>query len=291
MSAESPSSGFISRLNDSEGSRRAQTNDVKYCNPSINKVIEECRALDFPVPPLYGINRIGSNSVEHFVEVMCQFFEEITTKFELSQTSRLVDFGSGFGRLAIPFLKFLGEQGAYLSLDVDLDGLSYQRSLVGSSRATVSIEHIRSRHNYYRSNWSSKIKDNLEFPALEAPDFDFSFAISVFTHLDPRDMLSSLIFLSSSLRTGGLLFASFFIIDESFFEMREVTGDFLDVSMIEEGVFHAYSGQDTFFGYSFNYVSLKAREAGLSTHGWEPGNWSGKRYGVRYQDFLIFRKA
>ena len=107
----------------------------------------------------------------------------------LRRNSRVLDMGCGIGRVAIPMTEYLSSEGSYEGFDIVPSSIDWCRANIGErlpSFRFVLLDVANSRYN----TQGSFTAENVQFPYRE-DDFDFAFAISLFTHLLPtRSSLS-----------------------------------------------------------------------------------------------------
>jgi SAM-dependent methyltransferase len=126
----------------------------------------------------------------------------------LRASHRVLDIGSGVGRVAIPLTKVL-TGGSY-------DGLDIVPSWVRWCRRNITPSHPRFRFtlaNVFNSHYNRRgvPPASFRFPYDDAA-FDFAFATSLFTHLGVDDARHYLREVHRVLRPGGRLVATFFLL-------------------------------------------------------------------------------
>ena len=215
--------------------------------------------------------------------------EKLVQDAGLISNSRVLDLGSGCGRLAIPMTRILGASGSY-------EGLEPVRGLVA-----WCTKAITSRFPNFRFQIAD-IQNTLYNPAgsVRAEEFVFPFpenhfnliiATSVFTHLTSKALTNYAAQCARVLKHGGRLFASFFLLDKGssspdgkiHFSSR-VEGDqfasILDKDLPERAVAYQSDSLTTIF----------------QSHGLELippirwGCWTGLQPAYSGQDILILQK-
>lgn len=128
----------------------------------------------------------------------------------LEPCERVLDVGSGIGRMARPLVAYLRPPGAYEGFDVVPDGIAWCRSRY-ASHPHFHFQLADVRNGLYRPDAGVAARD-YTFPFDDAT-FDFAFATSVFTHLLPDEADRYLGEMARVLRPTGRLVATFFVLD------------------------------------------------------------------------------
>lgn len=123
---------------------------------------------------------------------------------------RVLDIGCGVGRVAIPLTRYL-TSGTY-------DGFDVVKRSIRWCRRNLTPAHPNFRFalaDVYNSHYNRRgiSASQYRFPYAGA-SFDFVFATSVFTHLDPAAARNYLREAQRVLRPGGTFLATFFLLDE-----------------------------------------------------------------------------
>ncbi len=200
-------------------------------------------------------------------------FTELLRLTELRRDSRVLDYGCGLGRLCIPLQAFLKDDGSYVGVDTDVSCISYLDDL--HNRPNFAFHHVDIFTTMYNKDGTT-MPSALDQLDVGAP-FDVTFLFSVFTHILPADMDPLLAFLKKTLKPGGQVMASFFILNEkSLAGIEQGTshrpfpysyhGAMIDNEDVPEGAV-AYTEADL-TGY--------IERAGLSIAETSYGGWSGQ---------------
>ena len=254
----------------------------------INSIVDRCWALsDAELPPLGFIKIVGSDSTHHFKVAMCSHFSEFMQRFDLGTDARILDIGCGCGRIAIPFAMHLSD-GHYYGIDVWGDGIDWCKRNVSAGKGNFSFHLIDSENNYYFDDFDAAKRNKYALDFIGDQEIDFSFALSVFTHLTRTDSQSYLNELGRTLKKGGAAYVTAFIIDEFFFQHVAQTGEHRTVKEVDPGSYQAYHGQDFFAGFTRKIWNEMLGEAGLRVLSHELGSWANKPGARVYQDtFLV----
>ncbi|MFN9113772.1 MAG: class I SAM-dependent methyltransferase [Bacteroidota bacterium] len=252
----------------------------------LNEINTYCRELtDVDLPPLPAMQKIGSDSAQHFKNVMVHTFTELYNRFKLHPQSTVFDLGCGSGRMAYPFAQLLAEGGAYYGADVWQEGIELCQQRFNHPQMT--FHHIPAQNNYYFDEFKSGVSNNFTLSFLPDADLDLIFAISVFTHLIEEDALAYLREFKRTLRPNGCAYITCFIIDQFFMDFvdaKDIRASFKEKA---PGHYQAYKGQDFFAGFTRRKWEQLLATAGLELISFERGSWAQKLGARTFQDLLI----
>ena len=278
-------SGFVNQIEEMRQKTQSQQEVLK-------EVTDACWALtDDELPPIEYINNIGSDKPSHFKGTMTSFFHEFATRFKLTPASRILDIGSGCGRLGMPFSKYI-KGGKYYGVDVWKEGVDWCNEHIAASNPNAEFHHMEAANNYYADEFDPSVENEYTLGFIPDKGLDFAFAISVFTHLTPKDSQDYLTELGRTLDDEGAAFLTCFIIDDFFFRHVDRTGMHRAVKQQgDSGFYQAYAGQDFFGGYTRKLWEDMLAKAGLRTISHELGSWASKPGARVYQDTFIVMRA
>jgi SAM-dependent methyltransferase len=214
------------------------------------------------------------------------FLQKLTADAGLTSASRVLDLGSGCGRIAIPLTGVLRE-GFYRGLDVSKQLVRWCQRKVTPRYPAFQFIHADLRTELYNPH-GKVVADTYTVP-FPVKHFDLVVATSVFTHLPPRAIEHYLQECSRVLSAGGHLFATFFLIESG---TRSPDGGLNFAHEFEEGsrVLHPGSPQKA-IAIRTDWVVAAASQAGLEAN--LPVRWSlwtGRHDGYSGQDVIIFTK-
>lgn len=224
----------------------------------------------------------------NYIEVGETFFEYFKSYGNIQPNSRILDIGSGIGRMAIPFTKFLNKEGNYQGFDVVAQGVDWCAENITSKYPNFQFKHTPLKNDLYNLNTNEEAK-NFIFP-YENKSFDFAFLTSVFTHMMPDDVLHYLGEIYRVLDTNKICLATFFILDETSRKLMSsssmnfsVTRD--NYALVDEKVKEANVAFDK--AYIFEQFEAK----GFEIVNYFPGTWSGRTENtLSYQDIIVLKK-
>lgn len=207
----------------------------------------------------------------------------------LQKNSNVLDIGSGIGRVAVGLTNYLSSEAHYEGFDVVETGVNWCKTKISTQFPNFQFTYADLFNDLYRSNGSDAA--NYQFPYPENY-FDIACSISVFTHILPKETDNYLKETHKSLKKGGFLIATFFLLDdESKVLMQNHNGfkfpyQFDDYALMDKSVTSA----NVAYRRDFIYKISKA-------HGFDivkiiDGHWCGrsKTTDSCFQDMLIFQK-
>lgn len=241
------------------------------------------------LPPLDMMRTIGSRTTEHYLTNMRAYVHDLILQAELRPSSRILDIGSGCGRVATAFMRYLTPSGEYLGLDVWKEGIDWCTDHITSARPEFRFRSVEARNNYYYAPDSGVTN---EFPLSFVPSnhFDCIFALSVFTHLRLPDARQYFELVSRALAPDGLAYLTFFVIDADVHRYVKRTGNHTALAPAGDGMWYAYARQDFFAGYEEPLLRQQFDEFGLDIVRQSRGSWAEKPGARLYQDWFLLRR-
>jgi SAM-dependent methyltransferase len=140
-----------------------------------------------------------------------QYVELFKEKGGLKSNARFLDIGSGIGRVSIPLTNYLSEKAIYEGFDVIELGVNWCVKNVTAQYPYFHFTYVPLLNDLYRD--SGEDAANYKFN-YKPGYFDFACSISVFTHMIPREVANYFDELEKVMVPGGIVFATFFIINE-----------------------------------------------------------------------------
>lgn len=256
----------------------------------LNAIIKHCRELTADqLPPLAAMQKIGSDSAQHFQNTMISIFSEMHNRFRLNPSSTVFDLGCGSGRMAYPFAQLIGTTGKYYGADVWQEGIEICRQRFPQS--TMSFHTIPAKNNYYFDEFKQDTPNNFTLDFLPSSALDLIFAISVFTHLIEEDVRAYLHEFKRTLKPRGCAYVTCFVIDQFFMDFVDANNIRPSFKEVAPGHYQAYKGQDFFAGFTRHKWEALVAEAGLEIISLERGTWAQKPGARTYQDILVLMHA
>lgn len=237
------------------------------------------------VPPR-GMIYTGSGD---FIAQGVQFREYFQEYAGLHPGSKVLDIGSGIGRMAVPLTDILEAEkgGFYEGFDVVRSGVDWCNENIHSRFPHFSFRYVPLKNDLYRAD--GETAEDFRFPY---PDqhFDLVILTSVFTHMLPDEVDHYFREIYRVLSPGGKVFATFFVWDNdettiysSNFAFPHDRGNY---RLMDEKVKSA----NVAFNKDWLYKSIN--ETGLRIEHELYGNWCDRpgNLPVDFQDILILSR-
>jgi SAM-dependent methyltransferase len=211
--------------------------------------------------------------------------KELLVRFGLQPSDRVLDIGSGVGRVAIPLTRYLDAAGSYDGFDVVRRGVVWCQRHITPRHPNFRFHHVNVRNSEYRENGISAT--DFCFPFTDA-SFDVAFATSLFTHLVFAETRRYLRESARVLAPGGRLVATFFLLNG---QSRAVLPqlDWHYRFPVEQGPISLADAENPAVGVAIDEVALVnlVREAGFSRYEIHHGTWAARAEGVTFQDLVV----
>lgn len=204
----------------------------------------------------------------------------------LRPDERVLDIGSGLGRMAIPLTDYLTRPDAYEGFDVVREAVDLCTHRITSCYPRFRFTWVPLHNDLYTGGGARA--SEFTFPYPDA-DFDFAWATSVFTHMDRNEVARYLAETRRVMRPEGRFLATFFLMDSQAeassqggpyeFKVQRDGVWFMDADVISANV--AFSPKD---------VEAMAKAAGWSSVEVHFGRWSGRGAPtLDFQDVVLLR--
>lgn len=199
---------------------------------------------------------------------------------------RVLDIGSGIGRMSIPFTEYLSAEGSYEGFDIVKDGVDWCQQKITPRFPNFKYTHVDLKNDLYNLSTTAEAS-SFKFP-YPSDSFDFCFLTSVFTHMMPEDMENYLAEIKRVLKPDGTCFATYFIINRSTNDHLEST-----TKSFTEDFGHYYlmdkSVKEANVAFDREYLFKKFDDNGLEVIHDLPGYWrdGNENAHVDYQDIVV----
>lgn len=242
--------------------------------------------------PKESLNTVGLHEdLEQFKQVGRIVKELLESHCALAPDSKVLDIGSGIGRIAIALTDTLSSQGMYRGFDITPDAIAWCAREITARHPQFQFALSDVFNSSYNPGGQLK-PENYAFP-YEDGLFDIAIATSVFTHLPHREMRNYVKEMHRVLKPGGRVLATFFLLDEaarSHVAQGQSTLNFI----------HALDGclvidpevPEKAVAFDLPGIEAILREQGFRTDWMKLGGWSGRAVEGPdyYQDLLILTK-
>ena len=223
-----------------------------------------------------------------FVKIGNHILEQLKKYSLITPASKVLDVGSGIGRMALPLTNYL-TGGSYEGFDIIKSGIRWCQQHISSKFPNFRFTWIPLSNDLYINKGADARK--FVFPYEDA-SFDLVIVISVFTHMLPGEVENYLKEISRVLKPGGHCYATFFILNAKTESSMSIRGDFDfkfnhgHYSLLDDKVKSAN------VAYRENYLDEIAKRNKLDVIEREFGSWSGA-YSAgedNFQDVVILKK-
>jgi SAM-dependent methyltransferase len=232
------------------------------------------------VPPRRLSNWVGDSDFRATGDEFMRYFVDLAG---LRPDARVLDVGSGIGRVARPLATYLRPPGCYEGFDVVPEGVAWcQRAYRAHRNFGFRVAEVT--NSLYRPDSGVPAEDYV-FP-YAADSFDFSVATSVFTHLLPHAADRYLGEMGRVTQPEGRLLLTFYVFNGA------PPGAAAMSFPHHHGHFATASAEVPEAAVAYDETWLRDR---LQAHGLVPveplryGTWSGRTNGLSLQDIVIAR--
>jgi SAM-dependent methyltransferase len=234
-----------------------------------------------PAPPPENVF-VGDGD---FRTIGAEFLGHLVRIAGLKPDDRVLDIGSGIGRLAGPLTQLLDRNGSYLGLDPAREGIEWCQKAISSVYPAFRFRHIDVAHPLY--NADGLLRGNSLVLPVGDRSIDLAVMISVVTHLPPDETSNYCGELARVLAPGGRCFISLFSIEP---EGPPVTVTDPRCTFSRMGDSPAWSASATdplgMIAYDAGWLEHQLTQVGLNVDALRPGSWRGIT-ASHYQDVLV----
>jgi SAM-dependent methyltransferase len=226
-----------------------------------------------------------------FRAIGAEFLERLVRDAGLQPHQRVLDIGSGIGRLALPMTQYLDETGSYDGVDPVAAGIDWCTATITPAYPNVRFRHLDLRHALYNPAGA------VETAATPLPFADGSFdvvcMISVLTHLETEDVLHYASEAARLLAPGGVCFATAFLMNGPARAALEAGQGRIGFDPADAGPVYQSNRDVPLAGVAFDedFLLEKFLRFGLRRRNQaQYGHWSGREL-PSFQDICTFEKA
>jgi ubiquinone/menaquinone biosynthesis C-methylase UbiE len=241
-----------------------------------------------PMIPPKGRIFIGSGD---FTEAGEAIRVQLVELAGLQPSHRVLDVGCGMGRVAVPMTAFLDEKGSYEGFDIVPSAIHWCRSRISSRYPKFRFTHIDLKNDLYNLRTEREARDFV-FPYRDG-EFDLVFLTSVFTHMLLEDVRNYLLQIRRVLKTGGVCFATFFIMNRETEKLLKQQGKEMFTTRKEHHYLFHPRVREANVAYDERYLlQTLIADQGFRVEQVVYGFWPGRERSAfnNYQDICVFRK-
>jgi len=143
----------------------------------------------------------------------------------ISPDHKVLEIGCGVGRDAIALSHVLSSAGSYQGIDIMAPSIAWCQNNISSRFPNFTFHHIPIQSQIHNPNGHLKVPD-VTLPVQDVT-IDRVILQSVFTHMFEDDIVHYLSEFRRVLRRGGIVFATFFIVDEESLALSRETEQWL----------------------------------------------------------------
>jgi SAM-dependent methyltransferase len=209
----------------------------------------------------------------------------------LKSDHRVLDVGSGIGRMALALTTFLSEKGHYEGFDIVPLGVKWCQKNISNRFPLFNFKLIQLKNDLYSLKGQEAESFTFPYPDQE---FDFVFLTSVFTHMLPLEVENYMKEISRVLKPGGTCFSTFFIYSNS---QQQFTAKPFFTFPIDHGYYrlmdHKVQSANVAFSQAYIEQTLAA-DNNLKIKTILPGFWhdiTTKDSRADFQDIVVFLKS
>ncbi len=246
-------------------------------------LLQQLSNKDTIVPPKGMIYTGGGD----FVATGQKFANFLVDLCGLEPNGKVLDIGSGIGRVAIPLTKILNSDGRYEGFDVVQKGVNWCQENISVQYPNFKFAHVQLKNDLY--NKDGKDASDYRFD-YEDESFSHVILVSIFTHFLPEELEQYLFEIERVLEKGQFCLATFFI----YKDIKQLTNTSFRFDYPNEH--HALMDQKVKaanVAFRYSYLKNICNKSGLEITAFHKGSWSEStpKNHKDFQDILILRKS
>ena len=209
----------------------------------------------------------------------------------LKPDEKVLDIGSGCGRMALPLTGFLNQDGVYVGMEITAEPVIWCQENITPRHPNFHFYHMDLYNKRYSPSGPNLAKD-YSFP-FDNGSFDFIFLTSVFTHLLPADTENYLHEIARLLRQNGRALITFFLLNDTQQAFGNQGKNKIKF-VFGTGPYRIRNETIPESAVAYDETFLRQLLAQCRLDISEPihyGTWSGQSDGLSYQDILMVHPA
>jgi SAM-dependent methyltransferase len=235
-------------------------------------------------PTIKGLEGLAAN--HHFGPRLARLVADLC---ELRPDDRILDVGSGIGRVAQPLTEYIGPNGAYEGLDIVNEAVTWCTEHITTAHPNFRFRHAPVHNDRY--NPTGTVRDQeFVFPYDDA-SFDVVVLTSVFTHMLPAGVAQYLGQIARVLHPGGRALITMFLLNPESDALRTRPASLFSFSH-DRGNYAIQVPNPPEAAVAFREDFVRGL---FAAHGLVPqihyGSWCGRADHLDLQDVLVASRA
>ncbi len=237
--------------------------------------------------PLIPPRRLRFVGEGDFAAVGDEYLRHLITLGKLGPDERVLDVGSGIGRIARPLSDYLGPGASYDGFDPDPRGIEWSEHAY-RDRPDFTFKHVDVHNSRYNPGGTID-PATLRFP-YDDERFDIVVMVSVLTHVLPDTLEHYLREARRVLVPDGRLFTTAFLLDGSAREAVTAGSGALAFAAVDEryAVVDPEVPEEA-VAYDEEWFLDRVAQAGFRKAGIRHGTWTPRESGRAFQDIIVAR--
>jgi SAM-dependent methyltransferase len=205
----------------------------------------------------------------------------------LTPAMRVLDIGSGAGRVAIAVAEQFDFANSYLGVEIDRESVDFCNAALGAGHPHFRFVQADIRSTEYNPGGAVAALD-YRFPSADG-SIDFCLAVSLFTHMFAAETAHYLCECRRVLAPGGRLLSTWYCIDDvAQRRIDTLTPKFRFGHDNGDGTLSAYPARaGKVVAHTGPAIERMFGAAGFSHWQFFRGNWAGEREGPHGQDAFV----
>lgn len=258
---------------------------ARYAGLAVVDAVDRLRGRsDLGIPPKRSRDFVGGGD---FREVGREFRGHIRELAGLEPSDRVLEVGSGIGRIALPLTEELDERGSYDGVEIVKRGVRWCEANITSAHPNFRFHHADIANGTY--NRRGKISAQEYRFLFEPASFDLALLTSVFTHLLAPAVERYVAELERVIVPGGRILATFYLLNEESERLLREGRTVIEFPYQAEGarIMDQHAPENAVAFPERDVVDL------LGRHGFEVrrpihyGSWCERPKGMSHQDIVI----
>jgi SAM-dependent methyltransferase len=258
---------------------------ARYGTLYVADLVDRLRGRADPeIPPRHARDFVGGGDFRAIGDEFAGYARDLAG---LKAGDRVLEVGSGIGRIALPLTRDLDGSGSYDGLEIVPRGVEWCAKHITPRHPNFRF-HLVDIHNPTYNRHGTVRAEDYRFPFAD-DSFDVALLTSVFTHLLPATVENYLSELARVLAPGGRMLGTFYLLNEQSRAALAAGSAAIQFPHEVEGVHVAdpYVPENA-VAFPEERVRAMLAERGLTVR--DPiayGTWSGRPDGISHQDMVI----